>query len=192
MNSKRAVAVLITAFAIVGCHKKAATAGAEGGTADSTDAAATTATDSGATTATDDSAAGDATAASDASEGGSDQGDDGGGSTDSGPATVTATGGASYAGSYNCFGTLTLRQVGNTVSGDAVTHGGGKTVNNDVTCKIAGDRCTGFMNRFTANPGGAPKPAGKSRVTFRLVSGGLEYTEAGPGGNSGQGFCKRN
>jgi|HubBroStandDraft_1064217.scaffolds.fasta_scaffold374691_2 hypothetical protein len=186
MISTRAVTLLLATFIATGCHKKAPATDAEAGAAAD---AATTATDDGGAA---DSASGDDSAADSAAtdagqaDSGSDQGDDGGGE----PTTVA--GGGNYAGSYSCFGTLTLRQVANTVSGDAILRAGGKTTNHDVTCKIVGDKCSGLMNRFKTNAGGTPKPDGHSKVTFHSVSGGLEYTEVGSGGNTQTGFCKRN
>jgi hypothetical protein len=180
-SSRIAVLLLVLGLVAPGCKKKPPASDMEAGAAEPADAAPATDEASAADTGAADSAAD--VAASDAAQGddgGADEGDDGG------PSTVAP--GVNFAGGYSCFGTLTLRQVGNTVSGDAVARQGGKTLNNDVTCKIRGDKCSGQMNHFKTGAGGAPKPEGKSKITFRIVAGGLEYTEGG----GGSGFCKRN
>jgi len=170
---------LLLGILACGCKKKLPPSEMEAGAASPADAAEeASAADTG---AGDDGPTGAADAAP-AAEDGSAQGDDGGG----GPSTVAT--GVNYSGSYNCFGTLTLRQVGSTVAGDAVAHQGGKTLNNDLTCNVSGDRCSGQMNHFKTKAGGAPKPEGRTKITLRIVAGGLEYTE----GNGGSGFCKRN
>jgi hypothetical protein len=191
MISTRVLALIAVTLVATGCKKKPA-AGADSGTGDDSSTTAAASDDGGAA----DSASGDdgaAEAAADTGatgEGGADQGDDGGAS-DSGPTTPTV-GGAGYGGTYSCFGTLKLTQTGNTVSGDGVLHAGARTETKDLTCKIMGDRCTGVMNAFNSMNGGTPKPAGRTKVTFRIVGKGLEYNQVGGGGGgTQQGFCQR-
>jgi hypothetical protein len=184
MTTLRTVAVL-TMLTLVGCHKKATQESAEAGTdngegGNTLEAGATY--DGAAEAATDDAA--DSSTSSGGGEAGTDMA--GGALPEAGP-----TSGSGYAGSYNCFGTLTLRQTNNTVSGNAEERHGSTTHSTDFSCQIVGDRCSGTSNAFLSINGMQPKQKGRGKVTFRVVNGGLDYTEV-LGGNTQQGFCKRN
>jgi hypothetical protein len=195
MSSARRTIVFLSALALVGCHKKSQATAAEGGAAASTDnSAASDASAADSAPAADDAAAEAATAPADAAAGddgggeaGTDQGDDGGAApSEAGPTTVT-TGGAGYGGSFNCFGVLNLTQTNTTVVGTGSSRSGNKTHNVDINCRVSGDRCSGAVNHFSSLNNSPPKPAGKGKITFRIVNGGLEYTEA----SGGTGFCAR-
>jgi hypothetical protein len=190
MSSARATVLLLCAFTIVGCHKKPLAAADAGAAPDNGDAGASSEAGAAEAGAASDDGGGEAGAAAD---GGDDGGDDGGGATDNGDdgggaegGSTTVVRGAGFAGSFNCFGVLNLHQTGTTVAGDGSSRAGNKVHSVDITCNARGDKCTGIINHFTSNNGAPPKPAGKGKISFRAVNGGLEYTET-----SGSGFCAR-
>ena len=192
MSTTRAIAILLGTLALAGCHKKAQDAAADAatGAADNSDSGSSTdsaSSDDGAA----DSAAADSGATGDAGGDAGAGADAGAAAPEGGAATTVATTGAGYGGTYSCFGTLKLTQTNNTVSGNAESRTGNTTQSTDFSCQVAGDRCSGNTNSFLSVNGMQPKPKGKGKVTFRLVSGGLEYTQV-QGGASQQGFCKRN
>jgi hypothetical protein len=108
--------------------------------------------------------------------------DEGGAPTPTRPTGMST----SFTGTYACMGGLSLTQQGNGVKGTAVTRQGATTTNYDIQCVVSGASCEGKAIKFVSKGGGAPKPAGNTRSTFRLANGGLDYTEGGAAG-----FCTR-
>jgi hypothetical protein len=190
MSSARRTVILLSALALASCHKKPAATTGEGGAAATDNTAATDASAADSAPAADDAAseaaAADAAGDDGGGEAGTDQGDDGGATSEAGPTTV-ATGRGGYGGSYNCFGVLNLTQTNTTVAGSGSSRSGNKTHSVDIECRVSGDRCSGGVSHFTSLNNSPPKPAGKGKITFRIVNGGLEYTEA----SGGTGFCAR-
>jgi hypothetical protein len=189
MTTIRAWALLLGTLTLAaGCHKKPpAEGGGEAGTSDDGGAAEASASDDGSAEAAADAA----TDSSAPTEAGTDQTE--GGAPEAGPTTPTTpttVGGSGYAGTFSCFGILTLAQSNNTVSGNAVLRTGASTQSTDFSCKIVGDKCHGSTNVFSSVNGQQPKERGKGKVTFRIVNGGLDYTQT-VGGSTQQGFCKR-
>src|SRR5580692_401185 len=180
MTTIRAWALFLGTLTLAaGCHKKPpAEAGGEAGTTDDGGGAAeASASDDGAAQAATDATA-DSSTSSEAGEAGMDQTE--GGAPEAGPTTPTTpstVGGSGYAGTFSCFGTLTLAQSNNTVSGNAVLRTGASTQSTDFSCKIVGDKCHGSTNVFSSVNGQQPKERGKGKVTFRVVNGGLDYTQ---------------
>jgi hypothetical protein len=188
MNSARLAVAFLCTVSFAACHRKSQATGTEAGPSGTDNADGGTAADAAAeTAAADDGAAdGSADAAAIIGDDGGDNGDDGGGTGDDGGPSTVVSGGHGFAGSYNCFGILNLMQTGTTVAGDGTSRSGNKTHSIDINCKAVGDRCTGVVNHFTSVNGSPPKPAGKGRVTFHIVNGGLEYTEGAQ-----KSFCAR-
>lgn len=188
MTTFRSAALLLGVLTLAACHKKTQEAAGEGGVGEGGGAAEAGTTDDGAA----DAAAGDAAleaASTDNGEAAAPLAEGGAVLPEAGPAP--STGGSGYAGTYSCFGTLKLTQTNATVSGNGESRTGSATHSTDFSCQIVGDRCTGTTSSFASVNGMQPKPKGKGKVTFRIVSGGLDYTQT-VGGNTQQGFCKRN
>jgi hypothetical protein len=181
----RAVAVLLCVFAVAGCKKKPpVTTDEAGATDDASEAGA--ATEGGASA----DAAGEASSDEASTEAGGAGAATDTDSTDGGSSPTTTGGGAGYAGSYSCFGGLTLNQTHNTVSGNGSARTASSTQSTDVTCRISGDKCSGTFNTFSSMNGGQPKPTGKGKITLRMAGNNLEYTQVF-GGSTQTGICKR-
>jgi hypothetical protein len=189
MSSTRSIALLLSVLAIAGCKKKSTASGGDpAGSAAPADSASAAPADSASAAPSASAAGGDDSAAPAASVvAATDDGsvpalDEGGTPTPTRPTGMST----SFTGTYACMGGLSLIQQGNGVKGTAVTRQGGTTTNYDIQCVVSGAGCEGKAVKFVSKGGGPPKPAGNTRITFRLANGGLDYTEGGAGG-----FCTR-
>jgi len=193
MSSSRSALVLLCTLAVagayVGCKKKPSSGAEPAGSASTSDSSSAPADSGSAAAPASASASGSASSApsdsaSAAPSGSAAPDSSGSGATPTSP--PSGGGGAGFAGRYACFGGLTLSQTGNGVSGSAVNVVGNTTTNWDINCTAIGNMCTGFASKFVSNNGKPPKPAGRQKVTFKVVANGLDYTEGGVAG-----FCSR-
>jgi hypothetical protein len=180
MVSTRTLVFLLCALAVCGCKKHAVATSDEAGESD----AGTDAGNMGDATTDAEADASPTDAALDAAPADADTDAD----TDDNDDTVPTNG--SFAGTYNCFGGITLVQTGTQVTGTGHSHIGSATETTEVLCTIKGHRCVGQAIYFTQKGSGSPKSTGKGKLVLKVQGGAVHYTTTH--GGVQQGLCARN